>query len=77
MDLMELTCMLKLCREYNVTEFETSDYKIKMAAMQTAIPVFDSPLKEEIGTELKPTEDQLLFWSSGNLIDPEAQQPEI
>ncbi len=76
---MELKQILETCREYGVIEFESADFKLKLALTQIAIPVTDGALKQEIGTEANPSEDQFLFMSSGEDVfaTAKATPPEL
>lgn len=75
---MDLDKILKVCSDHNVKKIKLDNLEVEFGEpRQVAIPVFDSPLKEKIGGELKPTEDQLLYWSTGEpLVDVEAKPPE-
>lgn len=74
---MELEKILKACRDYDVAKLRMDDLFVEFTPRQIAVPVFDSPMKQPIGTELAPTEDQLMMWSTGEPFETEAKQPEL
>lgn len=74
---MNLESILETCVKYNVKKVKFEGVEVEFGESQNAIPVFDAPLKEPIGGELKPTADELLFWSTGEQIEIESKPPEI
>lgn len=77
-DVLSMKDIFQLCRAYGVDSFRMDGMYVKFGKdpNQPVIMPMDE-IKQSIGGELSPTEDQLMFWSSDkDLPDIEAQPPE-
>lgn len=66
--------MLAIARKHGVNRLTTPEITVEFGPIPDMQPVM--PRKVEIGTEAAPTEEQLLFWSTGLAPDHVAEPPE-
>lgn len=77
---MNLKEILPLCKEFNVKKLRLDNLEVEFNDQidNIQVPFLDgAPLKEQIGGELKPTQDELLYWSTGEQVEIESKPPEI
>jgi len=70
---LEVKTLIELARAHGARRLKVDGFEVELGPVPSAQ---DEPRKIPIGDEEKaPTEDQLLFWSSGYQPEIEAEEP--
>jgi hypothetical protein len=63
-DLKQLDKVIALCRKRGVSEITVGEITLKLGSKPTKAPKHEEPVAED-----QITDEELLFWSSGNLTE--------
>lgn len=83
-DVMTMKDIFQLCRAFGVESFRINDMHVTFGPDPQPTVLIEQPMgsqsdaiKQPIGGELAPTQDEFLFWSAGESPDISAKPPEM